>query len=122
MPAFEPFTVVSVPFPYVEREARKRRPALVVSTPALADVHGLLWVLMITSAANRAWAQDVAITDVVAAGLPKPSVVRVAKIATVEAQRCVGIGQLARQPAEMVTARLQAILAPVADHDGRTAS
>ena len=41
MPGFEPFDVVAVPFPYVERELRKRRPAVVVSDPALAGRRGL---------------------------------------------------------------------------------
>ena len=57
----------------------KRRPAVVVSVLELAEVHGLLWVLMVTSAANRPWPQDVAIPDLAAAGLPKPSVVRVSQ-------------------------------------------
>ena len=34
MPTFEPFDVVAVPFPYVEREVRKRRPTVVVSVPS----------------------------------------------------------------------------------------
>jgi len=42
MPGFELFDVVAVPFPYVEREVRKRRPTVVVSGPALARQHGLL--------------------------------------------------------------------------------
>lgn len=75
MPTFSPFDVVSVPFPYVEREARKRRPAVVVSRPELAGRHGLTWVLMITSADNPAWPGEVDIEDLIAAGLPKPSVV-----------------------------------------------
>jgi mRNA-degrading endonuclease toxin of MazEF toxin-antitoxin module len=42
LPIFEPFTTISVPFPYVERLASKRRPALVVSRPRLARDHGLV--------------------------------------------------------------------------------
>ena len=107
MPGFEPFDVVAVPFPYVEREGHKRRPAVVVSATELAEQHGLLWVLMVTSAANRPWPQDVAILDLAAAGLPKPSVVRVSKIATVEAARCERIGRLPGEAAAAVTGYLR---------------
>ena len=48
---FEPFDVVVVPFPYADRLAEKRRPALVISNRKLA-VHRLVWVAMITSADN----------------------------------------------------------------------
>ena len=78
--------VIVVPFPYADRFAEKRRPALVVSGPALARFR-LLWVVMITSADNRAWACDVAIGELPRAGLPAPSVVRPAKIACIEPAR-----------------------------------
>jgi PemK-like protein. len=48
---FTAYDVVIVPFPYVDRLAERRRPALVISSAALAR-HGVLWVAMITSAAN----------------------------------------------------------------------
>lgn len=69
MRTYEPFGIVTVPFPYVERQVRKRRPTLVVSSPALTQKHGLLWALMITSAANPPWPDDVLISDLKSAGL-----------------------------------------------------
>ena len=113
MPGFEPFDVVAVPFPYVEREVRKRRPTVVVSDRELADRHGLLWVVMITSAANSAWPDDVAIGDLTLAGLPKPSVVRASKIATVEATRCERIGRLPPDTASAVASALRRTLAAI---------
>jgi mRNA interferase MazF len=83
MPTFECGSIVRVPFPYTDRPVVQRRPALVLSNAEFARRHGLLWVLMITSAANVAWAGDVPIVDFEAAGLPAPSVVRTAKIATI---------------------------------------
>ena len=80
---YEPFDIVVVPFPYADRLAEKRRPALVISNRKLA-VHGMIWVAMITSAENEAWSSDVSITDLKRAGLPAPSVVRPAKIACIE--------------------------------------
>ncbi|MGH7653681.1 MAG: type II toxin-antitoxin system PemK/MazF family toxin [Gemmatimonadaceae bacterium] len=82
------YDVVVVPFPYVDRLAEKRRPALVVSTAELA-AYGVIWVAMITSAANEAWTCDVPITDLERAGLPAPSVVRPAKIAAIDPSRIV---------------------------------
>ena len=43
---YRAWDVVIVPFPYADRLAEKRRPALVVSTHAL-NAHGLLWVAML---------------------------------------------------------------------------
>lgn len=85
MPGFRRGDVVKVPFPYTDRPTRQYRPALVVAAGELEDVHGLLWVVMITSAENRRWPEDVVISDLKAAGLPAPSVIRTAKIATIEA-------------------------------------
>src|SRR5438128_1396286 len=81
--------VVLVPFPYSDRLAEKRRPALVVSSPWLRDEFGLVWVAMITSRANPRWDCDVEIRNLAAAGLPAPSVIRPAKLATIEPERIV---------------------------------
>jgi mRNA interferase MazF len=94
MPSFEVWDIVKVPFPYTDRPVRELRPALVIVAGALAERHGLLWVLMITSAANRRWPEDVAISSQEAAGLPAPSVVRCAKIVTIETAEAQAIGKL----------------------------
>jgi len=85
---FAPFDVIIVPFPYSDRLAEKRRPALVVSDASLLRF-GVLWLAMITSAENAPWSCDVPIADLSAAGLPAPSVVRPAKIACIEPGRVV---------------------------------
>ena len=85
MASFEAGDIVKVP-PYTDRATRQRRPALVVRAGDLADRHGLLWVLMITSAENRGWEGDEAITDHQAVGLPAASIIRTAKIATITHQ------------------------------------
>jgi mRNA interferase MazF len=94
MPTFERGDVVKVPFPYTDRSTRQHRPALVVSAARLERVHGLLWVLMITSAENRGWYGDIPVTDLRAAGLPVPSLVRTAKIATIEARDAAKLGRV----------------------------
>ncbi|MCA3596893.1 MAG: type II toxin-antitoxin system PemK/MazF family toxin [Methylobacterium sp.] len=76
-----------MPFPYTDQLAEKRRPALVVSNPALEKL-GYLWVAMVTSRrAESGMTGDVVIEDITLAGLPAPSVVRTAKIACIEPQR-----------------------------------
>lgn len=102
MPTFKQGEVIKVPFPYTDRATRQWRPALVVSTGAVEDRHGLLWVAMITSAENRGWPGDVPVSDLRRAGLPVPSVVRSAKIATIEAADAVRLGRLATAPLRRV--------------------
>jgi mRNA interferase MazF len=106
MPPFERFDVVAVPFPYVERPVRQRRPALVVLA-GIGAPHDLLWVLMITAAANPSWPDDVAIDNHAAAGLPIASVVRTAKIATIAAAEARRLGALPAREAGAVGAILR---------------
>jgi mRNA interferase MazF len=106
MPDFEVWDVVKVPFPYTDRPVQQRRPALVVAIPQAPTSPPLLWVLMMTSAVNRGWPGDVAVSDLDQAGLPVPSVVRPAKIATIEARDAERIGQLPRGDRSLVAAAL----------------
>jgi mRNA interferase MazF len=92
---FAPGTVVRVPFPYADGETRHHRPALVVATVGSGSEPLLLWVLMITSAENRGWPGDVEIGDAAGAGLPAPSVIRTAKIATIDVTRAEPKGRVA---------------------------
>lgn len=94
MANFERGDVIKVPFPYTDRSTRQSRPALIVSSRDLEDTQGLLWVLMITSAENRGWPGDVPVTNLIDAGLPVASVVRTAKIATIEAVDAIKLGRL----------------------------
>jgi mRNA interferase MazF len=94
MPIFKAWDIVKVPFPYTDRPVRQHRPALVIAADHIETEYGLQWVLMITSAENRRWADDVVISDLDAAGLPAPSMVRCAKIATIEARDAERIGSL----------------------------
>ena len=85
---------MKVPFPSTDRHTRQSRPALVVSSGALEDLHGLLWVVMITSAENCGWPGDVAVNNLTSTGLPVPSVIRTAKIATIEASDATRLGRV----------------------------
>ena len=103
MAIFEVWDIVKVPFPYTDRTVRERRPALVVAAGEIEAVHGLLWLVMITSAENRGWPDDVRISDLRAAGLPAPLIVRTAKIATVDARDAQRLGTLLVAEREAVT-------------------
>lgn len=110
---FRPWDIVRVPFPYTDRPVRQHRPALVVAAGDLQAAHGLLWVVMITSAGNRRWSGDVPISDLAASGLPAPSMVRCAKIATIEASDAGRIGVLPPADCKKVAERLVHTLAEV---------
>jgi mRNA interferase MazF len=111
MPSFEPWDVVRVPFPYTDRPVRQHRPALVIAAGGIETGHDLLWVLMITSAENRSWPEDVPVADLSSAGLPAPSVVRCAKVATIDAGDAKRIGTLARANRKKIAQQVSAILA-----------
>lgn len=113
MPGCEVWDLVKVPFPYTNRPVQQRRPALVVAVPDAPGAPELLWVLMVTSAANRGWPGDVAVSDFHVAGLPAASVVRSAKIATIEARDAERIGQLPPKDRTEVVEALRASLAGV---------
>jgi mRNA interferase MazF len=110
MPPFERWDVIAVPFPYVERPVQQRRPALVIAA-GLGGSLDLLWVLMITSATNQGWPEDVEIDDRASAGLPVASVVRTAKIATIEARAANRLGMISGQSAARVAPLLRQRLA-----------
>jgi mRNA interferase MazF len=94
MAIFRQGDVIKVPFPYIDRPTRQSRPALVVSSGGIEDAHGLLWVVMITSAENRGWPGDMPVHNLAAAGLPVPSVIRTAKLATIQASDATKLGRV----------------------------
>jgi mRNA interferase MazF len=107
---YAPGDVVVVPFPYSDRLAEKRRPALVVSNARLAE-QGLIWLAMITSARQSALPYDSPVGDLALAGLPAPCVVRPTKIATVEPSRIVRkAGRLGGQEAVRALATVRAFV------------
>ena len=111
--AFAVWDVVRVPFPYTDRPIRQRRPAVVIAMPGIQAQLGMLWALMITSADNRGWPGDVAVSDLLAAGLPAPSLVRTEKVATINITDAERLGRLPKADRRAVTAHLRQHLACV---------
>ena len=75
--AFEPFDVVTLPFPFSDRQRAIVRPAIILTDHAAFGAHsGIALVAMVTSAKHSAWPYDVPITDLASAGLAMPCLVR----------------------------------------------
>jgi mRNA interferase MazF len=110
---FEQWDVVVVPFPFADRAATRRRPAVVISrADPLGNVVGHRVLAMITSVTHRRWPLDVPVTDLRAAGLPAPSVVRM-KLFTLD-DRLIErrAGALGAEDAAGVRAALSRVLGP----------
>jgi mRNA interferase MazF len=109
---FKLWDVVVVPFPYSDQPTDKLRPALVVSSPKHMAQSGVAYLVMITSAENSPWLGDVAVSNLRGAGLPAPSVVRSAKIMTLNIDRIVRrLGALPKTDQEKVAANVALLLA-----------
>lgn len=73
---FSPGDVVVVPFPFTDRQASKRRPALVCSSTAFNASSRHVVLAMITSSTHAGWPGDVMLGDLRKAGLSTASCVR----------------------------------------------
>lgn len=108
---FERFDVVVVPFPFSDRRAAKRRPALVVSDRRCNRTHGHVILAMITTARDSSWPSDTEIADRDAAGLKARSVVRLKLFTLDDALIIRRIGALAEQDRTNVRQVLSATIA-----------
>lgn len=66
---FKAFDVVAVPFPFTDRDATKRRPALVISNERFNQQHNQLVLAMITTVTDNVWLSDVSLANWQEAGL-----------------------------------------------------
>ena len=108
---YDVFDVVVVPFPFTDRAATRRRPALVLShARALGEKPGRSVLAMITSADNPGWPLDVPVKGQGSAGLPSPSVVRM-KLFTLDHGLILRkVGQLGPADQQQVRRSLRALL------------
>ena len=104
-----PFDVVVVPFPFSDVAGSKRRPALVISS-ADFNSSGHTVLAMITTSGQHPWPGDCPITDLQAAGLPRPCIARL-KLFTLDNRVILRrIGRLAKADISSVTRALEAHL------------
>jgi mRNA interferase MazF len=106
----EPFDVVVVPFPFTDRVASKRRPAVVLSRPATIAPDQVI-LAMITSSTFESWASDVEIGAREAAGLTVPCRVLMKVFTLAEEQILRRLGRLSSRDADAVAASLRQVFA-----------
>ena len=109
--SFKRFEVVHVPFPFTDKEASKKWPALVVSDEfAFNAPAGHSVMVMITSEEHAAWPLDCVVKNLQAAGLPAPSKVRF-KLFMLDHQLVLDrLGQLDAEDAARVQKALSSLL------------
>lgn len=104
--AFDQFEVVVVPFPFTDKLATKRRPAVVLSKSG-TFAPGRAIMAMITSSTMEEWPLDVVLTDLNAAGLTSPCRVRF-KVFTLDEEHVVrSIGKLSGRDRNAVRSSIE---------------
>lgn len=105
---YEQFDIVVVPFPFTDKTATKRRPALILSDSSLFNAPiGHSVMAMVTTATHSAWPLDASIEDLDAAGLTTPSIVRM-KLFTLDHSLIVKrVGALSDRDANVVRETLR---------------
>lgn len=84
MATYNAFDVVVVPFPFIEASQTKKRPAVILSCAKQFNLEASAYVMaMITSAAHTPWPCDLEISDLISAGLPVKSIMRM-KLFTID--------------------------------------
>lgn len=73
---YKPFDIVVIPFPFSDKLAQKKRPALVLSSEDFNAKSGHLITAMITTAKKSKWPNDSEILEFEKAGLPVSCLVR----------------------------------------------
>lgn len=106
-PLYKRWDIVKVPFPFTEGVSEKRRPALVINNKPLMGERRLYWLLMITSVIKPSCQGDVLIKHSEGTGLAVASVIRTAKITTLQEDFIIGrLGHLALVEQRLVTAAM----------------
>jgi mRNA interferase MazF len=115
MPTYKQFDVVVVPFPFTDRTATKKRPALVLSSEPFNSGIGHSVMAMITTASHSVWPLDVDIANLGDAGLKAPSIIRM-KLFTIDHQLIQKlIGHLSLHDQKSVESTLQSLLSDDSD-------
>lgn len=107
---FDVLDVAVTQFPFADRNAEKKRPALILSSRDFGAASGVALVAMITTGRASQWPLDVPVSDLDAAGLKHGCVVRM-KLATVDVRRIDRtVGSLAESDRTTVSRSLSRLL------------
>lgn len=111
MKSTTPFDVVLVPFPFSDTVAAKQRPCLVLASIQPTRLPEHVVVCMMTSQVDGlAFPFDCTVKNIAKAGLPKPTIVRVSKLVTLDSTLIrKRLGSLATEDAETVKEQLDAL-------------
>jgi len=103
------FEVVLVPFPFADLSAAKRRPCLVLASLKPRSLHEHVILAMMTSqVSGPKFPHDVEIEHLSPAGLPKPTLVRLGKVVTLDSQLIVkSLGSLHARDRERIRAEFR---------------
>ena len=110
MTLYPTYGLVRVPFPFTDRQAQKRRPALVLSQPDFQYRSGHLLLAMVTSARHSSWPLDWLIQEREGTGLPQPCLVRFKLFSLDERLVLGGLGELAPLDREGVAQQLRRLM------------
>lgn len=69
--SYKKYDVVVIPFPFIDSDLSKLRPALVLSSEEFNQETKMVTCIMITSSTHEEWASDVDILNLQKAGLKK---------------------------------------------------
>jgi mRNA interferase MazF len=110
-----PFDVVLVPFPFADLSATKQRPCLVLASFKPRGLNEHVIVAMMTShISGLGFPHDVSLVDWQKAGLPKPTLVRLTKVVTLD--RTIvkrKLGRLLRADQQTIMARFKDLFFPL---------
>jgi mRNA interferase MazF len=107
---YKQFDVVVVPFPFTDRTATKKRPALIISDAMAFNKFTKKSVMaMITTASHSSWALDVPIIDLKSTGLKANSIVRMKLFTLDDALVIKKIGKLATSDRDNIKKSLQSL-------------
>lgn len=103
------WSIVAVPFPFMERPALRRRPALVISTNSFNAANDHTIMAMITAAGLDTWPSDHALLKPQEAGLKHACYVRWKTFTLPNSLIVKKIGELSDEDREAVTIRARMI-------------
>ena len=104
---YNPFDIVSIPFPFTDKAKNKKRPALVMSSEIFQKETGHVSLLMITSAKHSKWYGDYVLKHLEGTGLSQAVIIR-QKIFTLDLRLIEKvIGKLAKKDSDMIQSILK---------------
>jgi mRNA interferase MazF len=110
MATYKQFDIVVLPFPFTDKTATKKRPALVLSSEQFNSGIRHSVMAMITTASHSAWPLDVVIANLKNTGLKTPSIIRM-KLFTIDHILVLKhIGHLSAQDQICVESALQSLI------------